>query len=207
MACHECDLLVSVPALLPRQNAYCPRCNFLLATNRPAVEERLLAYSLSALICLGLANLFPFLTLSANGMEQAVTLLGSIEVLFTASHHLLAVIVFASIVAAPALLLCCIGYVAASIHLQRQLPGARVLLRWAMSIAPWNMSEIFLIGILVSLIKITAMADITLGLSFWAYVLFTLCMALVTINVDRRELWHMLDCTREGRPAPLGPHG
>lgn len=194
-----------MPALKPRQNAYCPRCDYLLAANRPDAEVRLLAYSLAALICLVLANLFPFITLSASGLEQGVTLMGSIGILFAASHEALAVIVFAVIVAAPALLLCGIAYVAASIHLQRELPGARVFLRWALSIAPWNMAEIFLIGILVSLIKIISMADIALGLSFWAYVLFTICMILVTINFDRREVWTMLEFGRDEPPA--GPHG
>lgn len=182
-----------MPKLKPRENAYCPRCDFLLAANRPDADVRLLAYSLAALICLTLANLFPFITLSANGLEQTVTLMGSIGILFSASHKLLAGIVFASIVAAPAILLCGIAYVAMSIRLQQELPGARTFLRWALSIAPWNMAEIFLIGILVSLIKIISMADIALGLSFWAYALFTICMVLVTINFDRREVWHMLD--------------
>lgn len=188
--------------LQPRQNAYCPRCDFRLAASRPDVEERLLAYSLSALIFLVLANLFPFLTLSASGLEQTVTLLGCIEVLFSASHHLLAVFVFASVVVVPALLLCCIAYVAASIHGQRELYGARVLLRWSMSIAPWNMAEIFLIGILVSLIKIVSMAKIELGLSFWAYVLFTIAMAMVSINLDRREVWSRLDLASQGDAQP-----
>ena len=52
---------------------------------------------------------------------------------------------------------------------------------------------IFLIGILISFIKVVALADVTLGLSFWAYTLFTLGIVLITINFDRREIWHQLD--------------
>ena len=201
IACHECDLLVYVPVLKPRQNAYCPRCNFRLAAHRPDAEQRLLAFSLAALICLVLAHLFPFLTLSAKGMEQTVTLLGSVEVLYAASHHLLAAIVFISTVAIPALLLCGIAYAMVSIRIQHSLPGVRVFLRWTLSLTSWNMAEIFLISILVSLIKVVSLADVTLGLSFWAYVMFTICMVLVIVNLDLRELWYKLSLLERGGQA------
>jgi paraquat-inducible protein A len=38
MACHECDLLIAVPALDVGQKAYCPRCNYLLAAHRPHAQ-------------------------------------------------------------------------------------------------------------------------------------------------------------------------
>ena len=69
----------------------------------------------------------------------------------------------------------------------------RACLRGTIALAPWNMAEIFLIGILISFIKVVALADVTLGLSFWAYTLFTLGIVLITINFDRREIWHQLD--------------
>ena len=197
IACHECDLLVAVPALQPRQHAHCPRCNFLLTAKRPHAQTKILAYSITALIFLALANLFPFITLNARGMEQSVTLLDSVAILFHEEHHLLAALVFASIVIIPAMLLSGLAYVSISIHLGRVLPGARACLRWAIALAPWNMAEIFLVGILISFIKIVALADVALGLSFWAYVLFTLGVVLVTLNVDRREVWTQLDRNRQ----------
>lgn len=196
IACHECDLLVTVPELAPNQHAHCPRCEYLLASNRPHSETKIFAYSIAALICLAMANLFPFITLNAKGLEQSVTLMGSVAILFTESHRVLAGVVFASIVVVPALLLTGIIYVSTSIRLGRELPGTRAILRWTTGLAPWNMAEIFLVGILVSFIKIVSLADVTLGMSFWAYTLFTLGVVLVTINFDRREVWSMLDFDR-----------
>lgn len=198
VACHECDLLVSVPALEPRQHAHCPRCNHLLTAKRPDAQPKLLSYSVTALIFLGLANAFPFLTLNARGLEQEVTLLGSVAVLFTEDHRMLAAIVFASIAIIPAMLLGFVAYTSLSIQLRRELPGVRTCLRWAIALAPWNMAEIFLIGILISFIKIVDLADVTLGLSFWAYTLFTLGVVLITLNFDRREMWSQLDRVRAG---------
>lgn len=193
VACHECDLLVRVPPLKPRQHAHCPRCNHLLTAKRPGAPARLLAYSLTAQMFLVLGNAFPFITLNARGLEQEVTLIGSVAVLFTEDHRLLAAIVFASIVLVPAVLLGCVAYVSLSIQIGRLLPAARTCLRWSIALAPWNMAEIFLVGILISFIKIVDLADVELGLSFWAYTLFTLGVVLCTLNFDRRELWTQLD--------------
>ena len=55
------------------------------------------------------------------------------------------------------------------------------------------MVEIFLIGALVSLIKIISMADIELGLSFYAFILFALSMTIVILHIDKRELYKLLE--------------
>ena len=67
MVCHECDLVVDVPPLALNDKAFCPRCNYLLAANRPHALEKIFAYSATALIFLVLANAFPFLSLNASG--------------------------------------------------------------------------------------------------------------------------------------------
>jgi paraquat-inducible protein A len=59
-------------------------------------------------------------------------------------------------------------------------------------LVPWSMAEIFLIGILVSFVKIVEIADVSLELSFWSYVLFTVCITVVMLYLDKRELWQRL---------------
>ncbi|MEO1246389.1 MAG: paraquat-inducible protein A [Pseudomonadota bacterium] len=198
MVCHECDLIVDVPALALNDKAFCPRCSYLLASNRPNAFSKMLAYSVTALIFLALANAFPFLSLTASGQEQSVTLPGSVAILFDEDHVLLSGIVFAAIIGVPAVLLFGIMYVSIAIRLPGGLPGARRALRWSLNLIPWSMAEIFLIGILVSFIKIVALANVALGLSFWAYVLFTVFMLLVFINIDRREVWRRVQAVRRG---------
>ena len=198
MVCHECAREVDEPALALNDKAYCPRCNYLLAANRPHALTKVFAYSTTALIFLLLANAFPFLGLSASGQEQSVTLPQSVAVLFNEDHVMLSAIVFATIIGVPAVLLLGMIHVSIAIRLPHGLPGARRALRWSLNLIPWSMAEIFLIGILVSFIKIVALADVSLGLSFWAYVLFTVFLMLVLINIDRRELWRHVQAVRRG---------
>ena len=198
MACHECDLLVDVPELMPGEKGYCPRCNYLLAANRPHAQSKMFAYALTALVFLILANAFPFLGLEARGQEQTVTLIQSIAVLFENNYPFLSAIVFAAIVGVPAVLLFGIVYVSLAVRIGQPLPRVRKALRWVLALAPWSMAEIFLIGILVSFVKVMTLADVTLGVSFWAYVLFTVCSLLALMYIDRRDVWRQLDTARRG---------
>ena len=198
MACHECDLLVDVPELDPGEKAYCPRCNYLLAANRPHAQTKMFAYAVTGLVFLLLANTFPFLSLEARGQEQTVTLIGSVAILFEENRPFLSGIVFMAIVGIPAVLLLGVIYVSVAIRTRKPLRGARRALRWVLRLAPWSMAEIFLIGILVSFVKIVSLADVTLGISFWAYVLFTACSLLSLMYIDRREVWRRLDTVRRG---------
>jgi len=189
MVCHECDLLMAVPALETGQKAYCPRCNYLLAANRPHALTMVFAFAVSGLLFLLLSTAFPFLGFSASGQERTVTLLQSIAILVTEDLPSLAAIVFASIILIPGAFLVGTIYVSSALKLNRLLPGTVAVLRWIMMLMPWSMAEIFLISILVSFVKIVTIADVSLGLSFWSYVLFTVCMTVVVLYPDKRELW------------------
>lgn len=192
MVCHECDLLVDVPSLGIREKAFCPRCNYLLASNRPHAHAFVLAFSVCAILFLLLAIAFPFLGFSASGQERTVSLFQSISILVTEKLPSLGLVVFLSIILIPALFLTAMVYVMFGIAQQRMLPGIPVVLRSALLMLPWSMAEIFLIGILVSFIKISSIADVTLGLSFWSYVLFTLCMSVAVLHLDKREIWQRI---------------
>lgn len=192
IVCHECDLLNDVPSLDVGYKAYCPRCGYLLAANRPHSLAIVFSLSITALVFLALANAFPFLGFSTRGQEQTVTLLQSVAILVTQNFPELAFVVFALIIAIPAILLLGLIYVSTALAIEKRLPGIRTVLRWSLRLEPWSMAEIFLIGILVSFIKIVSLADVALGLSFWSYVMFTVCMLIVTIHTDNRELWRRI---------------
>jgi paraquat-inducible protein A len=189
MACHECDLLIAVPALDVGQKAYCPRCNYLLAAHRPRAQAMVFAFAVSGLAFLLLSTAFPFISFSASGQERTVTLIQSIAILVAEDLPSLAAIVFALIILIPATFLFGAIYVSSALRLNRILPGTVTVLRWTLMLLPWSMGEIFLISILVAFVKILSIADVSLGLSFWSYVLFTVCMTVVVLYPDKRRLW------------------
>ena len=58
---------------------------------------------------------------------------------------------------------------------------------------PWSMVEVFIIGVLVSLVKIGAMANVVLGVSFWAYLGFAICFTATFSSLDRLRMWREIE--------------
>ncbi len=189
MACLECDLLVSVGTLAEGQRADCPRCGSTITAPRGDWQTRALAFSVAALVLLAMANSFPFLSLIAGGLENVMTLPNSAVELYREGYWTVAVLVLGPIVGVPALMLLVVLAVVVPLSRGRHrpwlVPGGR-LIAW---LNPWAMVEVFVIGVLVSLVKIGAMAKVVLGLSFFAYVGFALCFIAAIASLDRAQLW------------------
>ncbi len=60
-------------------------------------------------------------------------------------------------------------------------------------IEPWSMMEIFLIGILVSLVKLADMANIIPGLALWSFGVLILVLAAANAALDPRIVWDRVE--------------
>jgi paraquat-inducible protein A len=154
---------------------------------------RCLALALSAVMLLLASNLFPFLSLKASGLEQVMTLPGSALALYQDGYWTVALLVMGPIVGIPAVMLAAVIAMLIPIRHGRSasllIPAARLIF----FLNPWSMVEVFVIGVLVSLVKIGAMATVVLGISFWAYVAFALCFIAMLTNLDPMILWRRIE--------------
>jgi paraquat-inducible protein A len=188
VTCHECDYKVTLPQLQHRQRALCPRCGFNLTTYRSDANQRIIAFAISALIFLFASLPFEFLSFSARGQYQTIDIPGSILILVEQDYALLAVLQAVAILILPAFILIGLLYLLIPLSFGVRPPKGQAVSKVIFTLLPWTMAEIFLIGVLVSLIKITSMADIGMGASFYAYMLFTICMTGTLLHVDKHQL-------------------
>ena len=54
----------------------------------------------------------------------------------------------------------------------------------------------FLLGVLVSLLKLGTLATLTLGTSFWAFVGLMVCLVAALTAIDYAELWEQLEAAQ-----------
>jgi paraquat-inducible protein A len=188
-ACHECDWIMVVPPLQPGEQAVCPRCEHKIRSLPTQARLQPMIYSITALIMLFCSNFFPFLGMAVKGIHQDMTLYQTATTLLEEQHPALALTVylFMQILPAICLMLICLIYSRLGHWRGKRLRKRYTL--WLFRLIPWCMVEVFLIGVLVSLIKIASLADIELGYSFWAYVLFSLSMLKAFSAIDRDWLW------------------
>lgn len=200
-ACPECDLVVKLPTLRQNEAASCPRCNRELTYRSRAPAERVLAYALAAIVMLILTLLFPFLTFSLNGMQESIVLVDTVFALRSHDWPVLAVLIALTIIVLPGLYLAAVAYVYAGVAARHYWPGSVWLARAITHIKPWLMTDVFLVGVLVSLVKLMGMASITLGWSFWAFCGYVVLVVKTVSNVDSDWLWFAL---QKEPPVPPG---
>lgn len=189
VACHECDLLQTEPALLPGQTARCVRCDAFLARNPPDSLDRTLALTLTALVLYVIANAWPLVGLDMQGRVVAVTLFEAVQVLWRDGMMPVAALVFGTAILFPLLELVMILLVLVPLRLGRVTPRMAPFFRLVRSLKPWGMVEVFLLGMLVSLVKLSHLATVILGTAFWATAALILALTFAGRAFDTRLLW------------------
>lgn len=192
-ACHFCDTLHEAHPVEEGAAAVCQRCGVVLYQNRWASMARASAFSLAGLILMSVGHLFPFLTMDAAAMRMNLSLWGAAAALMREGAPILGMGILIFTVLAPYVLTCGMIYVCLPLMWGHALPGARLVAKWMYRSEQWNMVEVFLLGVLVSLLKIAKVADVTFGVGFWAFTGVMLCMAGAVAGIDREELWDRLE--------------
>jgi paraquat-inducible protein A len=195
-ACHFCDTLHDASPVEEGMAARCARCNALLYQNRPASLARASAFSIAALLLMLLVHVFPFLTMDAASMRRHLTLVGAAGALIREDAPILGTSVILFTIITPLALAGGMIYVCLPLIFGRAAPGAGTVAKWMYRSEPWNMVEVFLLGVLVSLLKLAKVADVHFGIGFWAFGGVMLCMAAAVAGIDREELWDRLEVAK-----------
>jgi len=188
--CEECDLLQRSPPLPPRGSSSCARCGRRLHRHRPASLDRTLAFALTGLILFIVANSFPFLSFEMQGQVTETALFTGVADLTEQGKGEVAAVVFFTAILAPGLQLLLLLIVLTPLKLGRGLPpGYPTLFRWFKTVVPWGMMDVFLIGILVSVVKLADMATIVPGTSLFAFVMLIFVLAAAQAALDPDIVW------------------
>lgn len=200
-ACHECDWVSALPPLRPGQKADCPRCGHTLVRRHYRAAQRSLALAIAALMALGLGVSFPFVSFQVGGIGNRIELTQTATTLIGFHQPLVAIVVLLTIVVLPAVYLVGVIWLQSGLMRGTPWPASRALARSLSHLNPWMMADVFIIGALVSLIKIAGMAEIQLGAAFWAFCAFAILLLMTTQSIDGDWMWFTL----AGEPrAPEG---
>ncbi len=195
-ACHLCDTLHEAAPLAEGVAARCRGCGAVLYQNRPASLARVTSFSIAALVLMFVVNWFPFLTMDAAGIRTTLNLASGAKALIAEGSPLLGMALALFTIVTPLALAGGLIYVCAPLLFGRIAPGAVHVAKWLNKTEPWNMIEVFLLGVLVSLLKLNKLADVHFGPGFWAFGAVMLCMAAAVAGIDRDELWDRLEVAK-----------
>jgi paraquat-inducible protein A len=194
--CHFCDTLHESAPLPEGMAARCQRCGAVLYQNRSASLVRVTAFSIAALVLMGVVNAFPFLTMDAASIRTTLNLASAARALIEQGSPALGIALALFIIILPIAMAGGLIYVCGPLMFGRIAPGAMWVAKWLNKTEPWNMVEVFLLGVIVSLLKLSKVADVEFGAGFWAFGLLMLCMAAAIAGIDRDELWDRLEVAK-----------
>jgi len=198
IACRECDLLVRPAASAsPHANALCPRCGALLYRCSRNNLENTLALACAALALLIVANAFPVVSLDIQGQRLDATVFGAALQLWQEDMPAVSILVLATTSLIPLLEIASLIWLTLPLLYGRRPPGFARIFRALQAAHPWAMVEVFMLGILVSLVKLAHLADVLPGAAMLGFAMLMLVLATISSIIEPRELWRAWEEARE----------
>jgi paraquat-inducible protein A len=189
LACEQCDLLQQATGLPPGGAACCRRCGAQLYRDRPHGLDWSLACVLGALVLFIISNAYPMVGLASRGERVQTTLFGAVHQMYAEGVWPVAIIVLATAIIAPLVQIVAMAWLLLPLRAGRVAPAHGLVFR-ALSLArPWVMVEVLMLGVLVSLAKLGAMADVLPGIALWALAGEMVLLAEAAAAFDPHSYW------------------
>ena len=205
IACEGCDALYERTRLRNREVAHCPRCGTLLDRSWGRKHERLLPLTVACLILFAIANIFPIVEIEVQGLRSQTTLAGAVLHLSRGAMAEVAMLVLATTILFPLSQLCILFYLLLPMTVRGLRPaGFNILVRVMQVLRPWGMIEVFLLGVLVAIVKLSGMARVLPGAALWAFMGLTVLLTAV-LAFEPKAFWQIVfprEREREGERQP-----
>lgn len=193
IVCHACDLAHRLDRLADPARVRCVRCRAELYRTNAASIDNVVALAASALGLFVVANAYPLVALKVNGATRATTLLGAALGMYDQGYAAVAALVLFTAVLMPLLQILTFLYVLPPLRAGRRAPAQNALLRILAALRPWAMAEVFMLGAVVALVKLSADAEVLPRISLLAYGLLMLALAALTNATPTEQLWQWVE--------------
>ena len=189
LACPECNLLQSDSAMPRPRKALCTRCGAILYQRHDHGLERTAALTVAALVLFTIANAFPIVSLELQGERTAATLLGAVSTLWSQNMQLVALLVAFTAIAMPLLEIAALAWLLFPLRYGRKAPYFGDAYATLQFVQRLSLVDVFVLGALVSYVKLDHLAEVQAGAGLWAFAGLMLVMATIESNFDPRDLW------------------
>ncbi len=200
-ACPECDLLLCFSKTLVKYSLRCPRCYCQVHKPNSDWLEKTLILSATGLLLYLPAILLPLMTLETLGMTDSGNVLDTLLVFFQNGYYIVALAVLISAVVFPLLLLSLNFTISLLITLRQYPTFLFKLFRTSLFLEEWAMIEIYLLGIMVTVMKMQHTAEIHFESGFYCFAALVVISMGITTVLDKEQAWSSI--TTKGGENPF----
>ncbi len=202
-ACPDCDLLLpKITEPPPGTKVECPRCGSELRKTKKNSVNRTLALAITGLLLYFPAIFLSLMTFTTLGMSEGGNVLDSIISFYNQDYFFVASVVLLSAVIFPFMKLSLLATVAFCIKTEKFPPVLPLFFRLYLHLDEWGMVEVYLLGIMVTIIKMYTSVDILYGPGFFSFIALVLLTMGSSTTLDRTLFWRSLEAKRDlnGKP-------
>jgi len=193
MVCPSCSQILSPPQLQQGQMAQCPRCARQLHRYKNHPLQKGLALSLTGLVFFLPANLLPLLTFSVLGIHSQSSIMQACLHMFASSQVVVGSVVALTTMVFPLLLLVSLLLVTFGLMQGSKKPQLTPLFRLYHHLSEWAMLDVFLVGVLITIIKMSHMASVSLNGGFFCLVGLVLTSIAAQTAIDPQRFWSLME--------------
>ena len=192
LVCPHCDAVHRTVALRRHEVAACVACGRVLARNHSLSVDQVLALTVAAALVFLITNSYPLMTIEVGGMRTETTVWGAALLMLHGWAAWPAAVLALSMFVLPLLQIALLLWLLAFARFGRRAPGFRGLLVTLHRSRPWSMTEVFLLGALVAIVKLSSWVHVTPGIGIWALASLTILLTLLSV-VETRFWWSLLE--------------
>jgi paraquat-inducible protein A len=168
--------------------ALCRRCDAVLTRYFGSNVETGLALVCAAAILFAIANLTPILSIDVAGIETKANIWFAVRSLEHGWISVAAVGLAFTTFLIPAVQIALLFWVLVFARVGHRPPGFGPIMKLLHRTRPWSMTEVFLLGALVAIVKLANWVPITAGPGIWAIAALTAVLALLG-RCDPESWW------------------
>jgi paraquat-inducible protein A len=189
VACETCGLVQEVGEVPKGCVIKCARCNFQIFHRRVDSRIRTLTLSIAAAILYFPANLYPIVTAEYQGHYTETTVYQGIKALWQHGQYFISALVFCTSMFTPLLKIIGLIFITLTLDWTSWKKARTWVYRAIRIIDPWNMLEVFLLAIGVSMVEMGNVATVHPGRGVFSFAGVVVLTLLATYSFDPRLLW------------------
>jgi paraquat-inducible protein A len=172
--------------------AICKRCDSILARSLQIEARTGLALVIACAALFAIANLNPILSIQIAGSETDANVWYAVRSLETGWISVAAAGLAFTTFLVPAVQIVLLFWVLAFVCAGMRPPFFKRVMVLLHRLRPWSMSEIFLLGALVAIVKLANWVPITAGAGLWALAALITILAILG-RCDPSSWWALAD--------------
>jgi paraquat-inducible protein A len=154
--------------------------------------DKALALAVTGLLLYLPANFYPLLTFDVLGSEASSSLYASTLSMFHQGQIFVGIIVILTGFIFPLVTLSLLFWVSAALTFGWKARWAPDFLRWYHHLTEWAMTDVYMIGIFITIIKMGHMAEIEYDTGFFCFIGLVMITVAAQTVVDKHLFWKLI---------------